>query len=159
MRAAVVYTDGACDKAGYGGWGWVSGSGKHRGSGAEFPSTNNRMELQAAIDALRTVPLGLRVLLVTDSAYVSNCFLERWYDKWRANGWVSSKKKPVENRELWEELIALVEARDGAVSWLHVRGHGKRATDDPTHVAGNAVADELAVAARVRFRTLTGESR
>lgn len=150
MSRLLVYTDGACSK-GNGGWAWVAvwpdGGGVASASGAELSTTNNRMELRAVIEALKALRPARRFEIVTDSAYVSNCFFERWYDTWRANGWRSSKKKPVDNQDLWEELLALVEARD--VIWTHVRGHGKRASDPAHHVEGNALADQLAVEARL----------
>lgn len=142
-----IYTDGACDREGYGAWAWVSEHGSQCGN--EYPTTNNRMELQAAIMALSSGFLPDDVTIVTDSAYVSNCFLERWYDGWRQNGWINSKKKPVDNRDLWEELLALVESWQGELNWLHVRGHGRGKDDDPTHVEGNRQADELAVSERI----------
>jgi ribonuclease HI len=154
MTEFTVYTDGSHHQ-GIGGWAWLAvdpaGLLVDGGHGAERETTNNRMELQACIEALSSAPPNVSINLVTDSAYVSNCFLERWYDGWRRNGWVNSKKKPVENRELWEELIALVEARRGPLRWTHVRGHGKRSSDDPTHVRWNAEVDRIAGEARLEL--------
>lgn len=153
-----VYTDGSAH-GGAGGWAWVAvapASTGHGGlgtrvdggfGGVAVDATNNRMELQAVIEALTKAPPNVRLRIVTDSAYVSNCFLERWYG-WRRNGWVNSKKKPVENRSHWEELIALVEARADRLSWTHIRGHGRRATDDPVDQHWNAITDEQAGQAR-----------
>lgn len=152
MRIAI-YTDGACSK-GNGGWAYSNLTGGIMGYGAERESTNNRMELRACIEALKDdlVPGWVDLLLVTDSAYVSNCLLQGWYHSWRRMGWVRGpKKEPVKNRELWEELLALIEGRAGAVDWLHVRGHGKGKNDEPNHVIGNDIVDKLAVQARLEL--------
>lgn len=161
MNPITIFTDGACDGDGYGGWAWYAAGGRWA-SGAYWPTTNNRMELQACIAVLAApfnggAPIDPErpVRLVCDSAYVVNCFRDRWYEGWRRRRWLNSKNRPVENRDLWETLIESVEGREtlGApVSWVHVRGHGRRATDDPGHVAGNAEADRLAVAARIELR-------
>lgn len=150
-----IYTDGACSK-GNGGWAYSNLTGGIKGSGNERDSTNNRMEIRACIEALKdpiveTFPGWVDLAIVTDSAYVSNCFLQRWYENWRRMGWVIKGKgnQPVKNRELWEELIDLVERRP--VTWIHVRGHGKRATDEPHHVIGNDIVDKMAVAARLEL--------
>jgi ribonuclease HI len=136
-----VYTDGACSH-GNGGWGWYApDAGFRMDSGAVLNTTNNRMELWAAIEAFRAFPSDTDIEIVSDSAYVVNCMKDRWYDRWRVNGWRNSKKQPVENRDLWEDLLALVEARSGNVTWTHIRGHN----GDP----GNEMADRLAVEARL----------
>ena len=136
-----VYTDGACSN-GNGGWGWYApDAGFRMDSGAALNTTNNRMELQAVIEALQAFLPDTDIEIVSDSAYVINCMLERWYLRWRVNGWRTAQKKPVENQDLWVTLLSLVEQRSGQVAWTHVRGHA----GDP----GNEMADRLAVAARV----------
>lgn len=149
-----LYTDGACSK-GNGGWAYSNLTGGIKGSGNERESTNNRMEIRAVIEALKDplIPGWVDLVIVTDSAYVSNCFFDKWYENWRRMGWVIKGKgnQPVKNRELWEELLELIETRAGSVEWIHVRGHGKRATDDPMHVIGNDIVDKMAVNARLEL--------
>jgi ribonuclease HI len=140
----VMYTDGACSgNPGPGGWGVILiEAGRERElSGGESPTTNQRMELTAPIEGLRALGAGRRqVAIHSDSAYVINCFRDRWYERWRRNGWRNAQKKPVENRDLWEALIALVERHD--VTWHKVAGH----SGDPL----NDRADALARAAIAR---------
>jgi ribonuclease HI len=90
-------------------------------SGAEPVTTNQRMELTAAIEGLRAVPGRRRVRLHSDSAYVVNCFRDRWYERWERSGWIGTNKKPVTNRDLWERLLA--ESRRHDVTWVKVAGH------------------------------------
>lgn len=131
----VVYTDGACSgNPGPGGWAWGALDGRFE-SGAEPHTTNQRMEIKAALQALIALPGPIEV--VSDSTYVVNCFKQRWYASWRANGWRNSQKKPVANRDLWEPLID--QALSRAVLFRWVKGHGS----DPM----NDWVDELAVRA------------
>ena len=131
----VVYTDGACSgNPGPGGWAWAVENGQFE-SGAEAHTTNQRMEIKAALQAIITLPGPLEI--VSDSTYVVNCFKQRWHATWRANGWRNSQKKPVANRDLWEPLIEQALARNVLFRW--VKGHG---TDRM-----NALVDELAVLA------------
>jgi len=133
----VMYTDGACSgNPGPGGWGAILiEAGRERElSGGENPTTNQRMELTAPIEGLRALEGPRQVAIYSDSAYVINCFRDRWYERWRKNGWLSSKKKPVENRDLWEVLIALVEQHD--VTWHKVAGH----SGDPLNDRADALA-------------------
>ena len=102
-RRTLVYTDGACQgNPGPGGWAWAVPDGPYR-SGAAAHSTNQRMEIQAALDAVMTLEGPLEV--VSDSTYVVNCFRDRWWEGWLTRGWVNTAKKPVANRDLWEPLI------------------------------------------------------
>lgn len=134
--ASEVYTDGACSgNPGPGGWAWVLEDGR-QASGGEAPSTNQRMEIRAALEAVRTLPGPL--LVVSDSTYVVTCFRDGWWRRWQANGWLTSAKKPVANRDLWEPLVALVEDR-GDVAFRWVKGHSGHPLND--------LADRLAVAA------------
>lgn len=136
-----VYTDGACSNnqgEGWqpGGWGVAFVDGRTF-SGSAAATTNNRMEMQAAIEALKNTEAGSRVKLHSDSAYLINAFTQGWLTKWQLNGWLTAQNKPVENRDLWEELLIL--AADREVEWIKVQGHS---TDEM-----NNLADSLAVAA------------
>lgn len=135
----VIYTDGACSgNPGPGGRAWAAVDGDFE-SGAAERTTNQRMELSAVLEALRANPEG-RVEIVSDSTYVVNCFRDRWWVGWLRRGWVNSKNQPVANRDLWEPLIALVQARPvGEVTFRWVKGHG----GDPM----NDFVDALAVEA------------
>jgi ribonuclease HI len=134
----TMYTDGACSgNPGPGGWGviLIENGREIELSGGENPTTNQRMELTAPIEGLRALGPGRRrVAIYSDSAYVINCFRDKWYERWRKNGWVNSQKKPVENRDLWERLIALVEQHD--VTWHKVAGH----SGDPLNDRADALA-------------------
>jgi ribonuclease HI len=136
LGALEVWTDGACSgNPGPGGWAWATEDGR-QGSGAEAPTTNQRMEIQAALEAVKALDGPLTV--VSDSTYVVNCFKDGWWKGWLARGWVNSAKKPVANRDLWEPLITLVNER-GDISFRWVKGHsGDRMND---------LVDELAVKA------------
>lgn len=158
----VVYTDGACltpkitkfgprsEALGMGGWAWWVNDHLWQ-NGAEENTTNNRMELLAVIKALEHLAIEHayeRLLVVSDSAYVVNCFADEWHVKWAKNGWTNSTGKPVKNRDLWERLIHLWSAHQNAVTFRHCRGHGKGGIGDAPYVKGNDKADKLAVAAR-----------
>ena len=145
--ALTVYTDGACSHGGVGGWAWWVSPAAFA-SGSEHFTTNNAMELWAVIAALEAIAPDVELTIVSDSAYVVNAFAEDWIGAWRANGWRNSKKEPVSNRELWEELLAQVAAHRGGLRWVHTRGHGKGAAE---HKHGNNQADKLALAARLDF--------
>jgi len=131
----VVYTDGACSgNPGPGGWGWVVPDGPS-GSGGDAATTNQRMELAAVLEAVRSLPGPLHI--VSDSTYVVNCFRDSWWKGWLKRGWKNSQKKPVANRDLWEPLIELFQQRELTFEW--VKGHSGNRWNDR--------ADELAVAA------------
>ncbi|MBO0846606.1 MAG: ribonuclease HI [Nocardioides sp.] len=101
--ALSVFTDGACaGNPGRGGWAWAVDRSTYD-SGFEAVTTNQRMEIKAALEAVTTLPPPL--LVVSDSTYVVNCFRDRWWEKWLLNGWLTSAKKPVTNRDLWEPLV------------------------------------------------------
>ena len=122
------YTDGACsgnqNDDNIGGWGAILEYGdvvKEMHAG-EVNTTNNKMELDAVINAFRQLKRdGLKVHVFTDSSYVANCFLNHWYVNWRKNGWKNKKKEPVENRDRWEELLSMTEKND--VTFFRVKGH------------------------------------
>ena len=124
MKEVTIYTDGACSgNPGPGGWGalLMYGTAKKELSGFEAGTTNNRMELTAAIEALSALKEPCEVELYTDSAYLCNAFLQRWLQSWQKNGWKKADKKPVENRDLWERLLELT-ARH-SVKFHKVKGH------------------------------------
>jgi ribonuclease HI len=124
LKDVTVYTDGACSgNPGPGGWGAVLLFGEHRKdiSGGEKMTTNNRMELTAAIQALGRLKEPCRVKLHSDSAYLVNCFREGWMKGWIRNGWRNSRGQPVENRDLWERLNELMQKHE--VEYIKVKGH------------------------------------
>jgi ribonuclease HI len=139
VGAREVFTDGACSgNPGPGGWAWALDTSVHA-SGSEAPSTNQRMEVRAALEAVRSVEGPL--LVVSDSTYVVNCFRDAWYRGWLDRGWINSARQPVANRDLWEPLIGLfLERGDVAFAW--VKGHSGHAMND--------FVDRLAVAAATR---------
>ena len=136
MTEVVIYTDGACSgNPGPGGWGVVlrwNGTEKEL-HGGEPQTTNNRMELMAAIQALETLQRPARVSLHTDSTYLLNG-ITKWVEGWQRNGWKTAAKKPVKNDDLWRRLLEAMRPHD--VSWVWVKGHA----GDP----GNERADALA---------------
>ncbi|MEJ7765353.1 MAG: ribonuclease H, partial [Acidimicrobiales bacterium] len=133
----TVYTDGACSgNPGPGGWAWAIPEGRWR-SGFEAASTNQRMELTAVLDACEQ--LDGRLVIISDSTYVVNCWRDRWYVGWMAKGWKNSQRKPVANRDLWEPLV--VHFQSGRLIMKWVKGH----SDDPM----NDLVDRLAVRACV----------
>ena len=123
----IVFTDGAClGNPGPGGWAWVEPDGAFA-SGAATRTTNQRMEITAAYEAVRAHPGLLEV--VSDSTYVVNCFRDGWWKGWLARDWRNSAKKPVANRDLWEPFVELVRQR-GDVTFRWVKGHsGDRMND------------------------------
>ncbi len=137
MTATVeIYTDGACrGNPGPGGWGALLIAGKHRKSlyGGEHETTNNRMELTAAIEALNALKGTRRVILHTDSKYVKEG-IESWLPNWKARGWKTANRKPVKNQDLWLALDEAVGRHQ--LEWKWVKGHA----GDP----GNEAADALA---------------
>lgn len=124
MKEVTIYTDGACShNPGPGGWGAVLmfGSNEKEISGYEAHTTNNRMELTAAIKALEALKEPCRVNLYSDSAYLVNTFKQNWLEKWQRNGWKTSNKGPVENQDLWKQLLELTGKH--TVEWVKVKGH------------------------------------
>ncbi len=136
MKSVTIYTDGACSgNPGPGGWGALLeyGDATKELSGHEEATTNNRMELRAAIEALNALTQPCRVDLYTDSQYVKQGIGE-WMAKWKANGWRTSSKKPVKNQDLWQALDQAINRHD--VQWHWVKGHAGH--------PGNERADLLA---------------
>jgi len=131
MKEVAIYTDGACSgNPGPGGWGAVLLYGNHRKeiSGGHRHTTNNRMELTAIIEALKHLKEPCKVKVYSDSAYVVNCFKQGWIENWQRNGWLNSKKEPVENQELWKELLQLM--RIHQVEYEKVKGHSSDALNN-----------------------------
>ena len=119
-----MWTDGACSgNPGPGGWAalLVYGERERVLAGGERSTTNNRMELIGVIEGLRALSRGCKVRVHLDSSYVMHGFTKGWLAAWQANGWRTSAKKPVKNRELWEQLLA--EAGRHEISWALVKGH------------------------------------
>lgn len=134
--ALEVWTDGACSgNPGPGGWAWATRDGR-QDSGGEAGTTNQRMEIRAALEAVRALDGPL--VVVSDSTYVVNCFRDGWWKGWLARGWVTSAKKPVVSRDLWEPLITIVNER-GDISFRWTKGHAGDEMND--------LVDRLAVEA------------
>ncbi len=135
----VVYTDGSClGNPGRGGWAWAVDGGPSD-SGGEAHTTNQRMEVTAVIRALEALPGPVHVM--SDSAYVVNCFEQRWWAGWLRRGWRTSQGKPVANRDLWETLLALALEADRPVTFGWVKGHsGDRMNDVVDLLATEAAA-------------------
>lgn len=137
--AVSVYTDGACSgNPGPGGWAWAIDRDTWA-SGSEVPSTNQRMEIRAALEAVTALDGPL--VVVSDSTYVVNCFRDRWWAGWIDRDWISSQRKPVANRDLWEPLVHAVNER-GNVAFQWVKGHSGHEMND--------FVDQLAVTASLR---------
>ena len=117
-------------------------------SGGERPSTNQQMEIRAVVEGLKALKEPCLATVCADSSYVVRCMNHRWFDKWRLNGWKDSSKKPVANRELWEELLDADENRGHTVSYKKVKGHANLLGRTSSEVERyNQRCDELAVAA------------
>lgn len=150
MDNIIIYTDGACsgnqNSENIGGYGAVLiyKNNKKEICGGEVNTTNNKMEIKACIEALKLLKrYDIPVELHTDSAYVCNCINQKWYVKWRTNGWKNSKKEPVENKELWVELLDLIEKIDD-IKFIKVKGH--------SGIELNELADFLANKGMEQFR-------
>ncbi len=144
-QPTTVYTDGAClGNPGPGGWAWAVPNGQYQ-SGPEARSTNQRMEIRAALGAVTTLDGPLDV--VSDSTYVVNCFRDRWWEGWLARGWLNKAKKPVANQDLWRPLIEAYRADPSRIRFRWVKGHSNDAMND--------LVDRLAVVAAT---TQTGQS-
>ncbi|MEP0331029.1 MAG: ribonuclease HI [Anderseniella sp.] len=144
MTDVTIYTDGACSgNPGPGGWGAILVHGETRKelSGGESETTNNRMELQAAIEALNALKRPCKVAVYTDSVYVRDG-ITKWIKGWQRNGWRTAAKKPVKNAELWQALQAALQPHD--IDWHWVKGHAGHPE--------NERADELARAGMAPYK-------
>ena len=138
-----IFTDGACrGNPGPGGWAALlrTGDNEKLVSGAARETTNNRMELQAAIEGLSLLTRPCQVQLTTDSEYLRKGVNE-WMPNWKRNGWRTAQKKPVKNRDLWEALDELVNQH--AVQWFWVKGHSGHPENERVDLAANVAIDEM----------------
>ena len=145
LKKIEIFTDGACSgNPGPGGWGCILryGNAEKELSGGEGDTTNNRMELTAAIEGLKALKEKCEVTLYTDSQYVANGINKGWARSWQKNGWIKSDKKSALNRELWEELLSLIDRHEVSVVW--VKGHNGHPE--------NERCDRLAVAMSERYK-------
>lgn len=145
MKDVTIYTDGACSgNPGPGGWAaiLIAGDDAKRLTGGERHTTNNRMELTAALEALKAIDEPATVTLHTDSAYLSNAFNKGWLESWQDNNWQTSSNNDVKNKGLWQALLEQAERHD--VEWVWVKGHADNEL--------NNMADELAVAAMEQYK-------
>ena len=143
MKRVEIFTDGACKgNPGPGGWGALLRLGKHEKElfGSDPHTTNNRMEMTAAIRALEALIEPCEVLLHTDSKYVMDG-ITRWVHGWKRNGWVTASKKPVQNAELWHDLIEV--AAKHKIEWIWVKGH----SGHPENERVDKLASDAAIAA------------
>lgn len=143
VGVVTIYTDGACKgNPGPGGWGVVLLAGKHRRelNGAEPATTNNRMELRAAIAGLAALNRRCRVTLVTDSEYLKNG-ITSWIVGWQRNGWRTKDKQPVKNADLWQELLALTQRHE--IAWRWTKGHANDAENNRCDELANAAIRTL----------------
>ena len=146
--STIAYTDGACSgNPGPGGWAWAVPGGLYA-AGFATHSTNQRMEITAAAEALVALPAPLEIR--SDSTYVVNCFRDRWWEGWLARGWRNSQRKDVANRDLWEPFINNYRELGGAgaVTFTWVKGHSGNEWND--------VVDRLAVEAMRTQCNLSG---
>lgn len=144
-KKVIIYTDGACSgNPGPGGWAALLQyeKAKREISGGEPKTTNNRMEMRAVIESLKALKEPCEVDLHSDSALIINAFKLKWIDSWQAKGWRKADKKPVENRELWEEMLEAM--KPNKVNWIKVKGH--------SNDRRNNRVDKLAVKASKKFR-------
>jgi ribonuclease HI len=144
LPEVILYTDGACSgNPGPGGWGaLLIWNGKEKElSGGEARTTNNRMEMRAIIEGFKALKKPCHVKVHSDSALIINAFTKGWISNWQAGGWKKADKKPVENRELWEEMLKA--AAPHKVTWVKVKGH----SDDEL----NNRVDALAVKESKKF--------
>jgi ribonuclease HI len=146
MTTVEIYTDGACrGNPGPGGWAALLVSGKERKEvcGAETNTTNNRMELMAAIGALSALKRRCAVKLYTDSKYVMQGYTE-WLPAWKARGWRTASREPVKNQDLWEQLDAAAAAQD--IKWHWVKGHSGHEQNEYVDQLANLAIDHLLAA-------------
>lgn len=125
MNKINIFTDGACSgNPGDGGWAaiLVCGNNKKEISGFEPNTTNNRMELMAVIKAIECIKIPSEIKIFSDSAYVVNAFNQKWIENWITSGWKTSGRKPVQNKELWIQLLSLIK-KQTRVEFVKVKGH------------------------------------
>ncbi|QLC21778.1 ribonuclease HI [Parasphingopyxis sp. CP4] len=148
MSLVEIFTDGACKgNPGPGGWGAIIRYGAHEKelSGAEADTTNNRMELLAAIEALNALKRSSRVRLTTDSNYVKDG-ITKWIHNWMRNNWRTAGKKPVKNADLWQRLLDAAEPHD--IEWAWVKGHDGHPDNERADQLASDAAEAVAAASR-----------
>ncbi|MEX0683026.1 MAG: ribonuclease HI [Dehalococcoidia bacterium] len=156
-KKVTIYTDGACiGNPGPGGYGVVVLYGRHRRelSGGFRLTTNNRMEILAAIVSLEALNEPCRVTLYSDSQYVVNAITKGWAKKWRQNGWRRATREPALNPDLWERLLALCEKHDVEFKW--VRGHAGNKENERCDVLATIAAAEAATGVDTVYESLVG---
>lgn len=149
MKHVQVITDGAClGNPGKGGWACILRFGEHKRElyGSEPHTTNNRMEITAAIEGLKRLKEACSVEIITDSEYLKNG-ITKWINGWKRNGWLSTDKKPVKNQDLWKVLDELVNAHD--TQWTWTKGHAShednnRCDELATRAAREQISSERA---------------
>jgi len=140
----IIFTDGSCtsNPGGDGGWSVLIIRDKDHIitlNGYEPNTTNQRMELSAVISALSYFFGKQKIDLYTDSAYVANCFKQKWYINWNRNGWLNSNKEPVANQDLWKRFIKLIEFHD--VNIYHVKGHADNPFNNSCDIMAKGIID------------------
>ena len=143
MKTVIIYTDGACrGNPGPGGWGVLIKYGEISKEfyGGEVSTTNNRMELTAAIEALKKIKEPCNIIINTDSKYVLQG-IEEWIHNWKKRGWKGSNKKPVKNVDLWKELDELRDEHN--IKWKWVKGHSGDLGNETADMLANRGIDEL----------------
>ena len=143
LQKVELFTDGAClGNPGPGGWAALLRAGTREKAlvGAEAMTTNNRMELMAAIAGIEALKRACSVVVVTDSEYVRRG-VEEWMPRWKANGWKTSDKQPVKNRDLWERLDAALASHD--VRWHWVKGHAGHAENERVDALAREAAEAI----------------
>ena len=147
MKKVIIYTDGACRGNGkedaIGGYGIVLiYNGKVKECKKAFKNTtNNKMELQSAVDALKMLKEPCEVELYSDSAYLINCFNQKWLKGWKKNGWRTSNKQQVKNKDLWEELD--ISNKTHKITWIKVKGHSDNEYNNRCDQLANEAMDAL----------------
>lgn len=143
MKKITLITDGACSgNPGPGGWAAILRYGAHERilTGGAAMTTNNRMEVQAALEGLKALKEPCAVTLITDSQYLSNAVEKGWLENWMSNGWRTANKKPVKNVDLWQELMALLERHTVRFEW--VRGHNNHPDNERCDTLARAEAEK-----------------
>lgn len=141
MKEVTIYTDGACSgNPGPGGWAAVLCYGEHKKemSGHMPGTTNNRMEIFAAIEGLAALKEACKVTVCSDSAYLVNAFEQGWIENWQRNGWKNAAKKPVENQDLWMILMMTMKKRGHEVRFVKVPGHADNELNNRCDVLAKA---------------------